>query len=378
MNEPTGKVKQNEIQTARCHGHESRRLRRRTDKARDSEIGPYVATIKGRKRLSVSEEKSLAEAIARGDKDALSRLIECNLGLVVKHAQECTGHGATIDDLIGAGNVALIRAAEQYQPSHGVRFSTYASVCIKKAIRREIASSAIIRLPHHILALSAQTPQGGTCSGAEMDRKPTFDEVASSLGLSNLLKSRLARAQLVRNVQQESTDVRENGGWSSAHVLDPSEPFTLANESPDDKRLLESRLECLDEQEKQVLSMRHGFGKDGPMTLARIARIVGVNKESVRMIELRAAQKLRIPTSPQTSDLAEGSGRKKRRRRGGTIVWPGTRSSRRRRRTVTGIQSAGRDAGGAELKAAPSGAPDSGAASQEAAPLERQFSESLE
>ena len=93
QHESTGEVKKNEIQTARFHGG-SRQPARRTEKARHREIGPYLATIKYRKRLSTSEEKSLAEAIARGDKDALSRLIECNLGLVVKIARECAGHGA--------------------------------------------------------------------------------------------------------------------------------------------------------------------------------------------------------------------------------------------------------------------------------------------
>ncbi len=173
-------------------------------------------------------------------------------------------------------------------------------------------SAAIIRLPDRILALLHKLRKAERALALEMDRKPTFDEVASSLGLAKLLKSRLVRAQLVRNVLQESTNVRESGGWSSADVLDSSEPPTLAEESPDERRLLESRLERLDEQEKHVLAMRHGLGEDGPMTLARIARIVGVNKESVRLIELRAAQKLGIQTSPQTSDLTEGAGKKKR------------------------------------------------------------------
>ena len=263
-----------------------------------------------------------------------------------------------IDDLIGEGNLALIRAAEQYQPSHGVRFGTYAGVWIKKALRRTVArSSAIIRLPDRILSLLHKLRKTERALALEMDRKPTFDEVASTLGLGKLLKSRLVRVQLVRNVLQESTNVRESGGWSSADVLDRAESPTLAEESPDQRRLLESRLGRLDEQEKHVLAMRHGLGEDGPMTLARIARIVGVNKESVRMIELRAAQKLGIQRSPQTSDLTEGSGKKKRRRRGGTIVWPGTRSTRRRRRTTTGIQPASPDAGGAELEATAASAP---------------------
>ena len=324
----------------------------------DCEIRPYLATIKHGKRLTASEERRLAEAIARGDKDALSRLVECNLGLVVKIAQECVWHGATIDDLIGEGNLALIRAAEQYQPSHGVRFSTYASVWIKKGMRRAVAStSAIVRLPHHILALLNKLRKAERALALEMDRKPTFDEVASSLGFSKLLRSRLVRAELARNVLQESSNVRESGGWSSADVLDRYGPPELAEEIADDSVVMESRLESLDDREKRVLSMRHGFGNDGPMSLSAIARTLGVTKEGIRLIELKAAQKLRSQGVPVPSSPRARSRKKRRRRRGGTLLWPVKKSSKRRRRAATGIQPSAPDAGGAEQKAVPDGAP---------------------
>jgi hypothetical protein len=91
-----------------------------------------------------------------------------------------------------------------------------------------------------------------------------------------------------------------------------------------------------------------------------------LTKEAVRMIELRAFQKLRRQASPQklksqaspeTSKRTDGSGRKRRRRRGGTLVWPENKLSRRRKRAATGIQPPAREPGGAEQKAVPDGVP---------------------
>ena len=68
--ESTDKVNKTETSPGSSHGHESRRRNRRTDKSRRSEILPYLSSIKSEKLLSAAEESGLAEAIARGDKEA--------------------------------------------------------------------------------------------------------------------------------------------------------------------------------------------------------------------------------------------------------------------------------------------------------------------
>src|SRR5215468_7420893 len=104
--------------------------------------------------LSAKEEHELADAIARGDRDARTRMIQANLRLVVKIAREYAGRGLVLDDLIGEGNLGLIRAAEEFDPGFGTRFSTYASYWIKEAIYRAlINTTATIRLPAHMVSL---------------------------------------------------------------------------------------------------------------------------------------------------------------------------------------------------------------------------------
>ena len=81
-------------------------------------------------------------------------MIRANLRLVVKIARDYVGRGISLDDLIGEGNLGLIRAAEEFDPGFGTRFSTYASYWIKQAIRHALTNTtATIRLPAHMVTL---------------------------------------------------------------------------------------------------------------------------------------------------------------------------------------------------------------------------------
>src|SRR5207253_3748621 len=131
-----------------------------------------------------AEECELAGAIAGGDLDARARMIRCNLRLVVKIARDFAGRGIVLDDLIGEGNLGLIRAAEEFDPRFGTRFSTYASYWIKQSIRQAlINTTATIRLPAHMIGLLTRWRRAERALGREAGRAPTFDEVASHLHL---------------------------------------------------------------------------------------------------------------------------------------------------------------------------------------------------
>jgi RNA polymerase primary sigma factor len=61
----------------------------------------YLREIRDESLLNAAEEHALADAIARGDKDARTRMIQANLRLVVKIAREYVGRGMVLEDLIG-------------------------------------------------------------------------------------------------------------------------------------------------------------------------------------------------------------------------------------------------------------------------------------
>ena len=135
----------------------------------------------------------MAVLIAGGDRAARNRMVQAYLGLVVvirlRGSAPC-GRGLALDDLVGEGNLGLIRAAERFDPDFGTRFSTYASYWIREAIQDALTNrTATIRLPAHMVKLLARWRRAERTLAREGDHTPDFEEVAGSLGLSERQKS---------------------------------------------------------------------------------------------------------------------------------------------------------------------------------------------
>ena len=267
--------------------------RTRTDLVNESEPPTWLCAINERTLLTASQECGLANAIAQGDQNALGKLVEANLRLVVKVAKDYVGRGLTLDDLIGEGNLGLIRAAQKFDPHFGVRFGTYAVYWIKQSIRLALSNStAMIRLPAHILGLMSKWRKAERALSVNLGRAPSFDEVAAALGLSESQKRLLLEAQRARQIKLESTVAPESGRWASLLSCDASGQ-TAVGVDAEDEFPLRSRLECLDGRERMVLSSRYGLDNEPPLTLREIGHRLGVTREWVRKIELRAVCKLR-------------------------------------------------------------------------------------
>ena len=75
-------------------------------------------------------------------------LIESNLRLVLKIANDFLGRGLPWEDLVSEGNRGLVIAARRYDPARGARFSTYSACWIKQAIHQAIAEQGqTVRVP---------------------------------------------------------------------------------------------------------------------------------------------------------------------------------------------------------------------------------------
>jgi len=120
--------------------------------------------------LSADEERELAARIKGGDQAARRQLILANLRVAVEIARGFRNGKVTLDDLIQEGNLGLIRASADFDPSvHGCRFYTYAEVWIRAFIHRSlIANDSLIRVPAHVFRQRKQYRRAGNvmgCSG---------------------------------------------------------------------------------------------------------------------------------------------------------------------------------------------------------------------
>jgi RNA polymerase primary sigma factor len=266
----------------------------------------YLKEIREESLLSAAEECELADAIARGDKDARTRMIQANLRLVVKIARDYVGRGMALDDLIGEGNLGLIRATKEFEPRYGTRFSTYASYWIKQSIRHAlINTSATIRLPAHMIGLLTKWRRAERVLCRQLGRGASFNEVADALGLTEAQKMLVAKAHQARQLKLENNITAPARGlsWGSADHNTPTEAMLEAN---DEWRILLDRLGRLEPRERSVLVLRYGLEGESALTLKEIGRRLGVTREWVRKIEIRAVRKLHNEYAAEMSGAPGG------------------------------------------------------------------------
>jgi len=115
----------------------------------DEGLELYFESIRKIPLVSRQEESILAGKIAKGDKTALNRLVEGNLRLVVRIAKSMWTPPYSLLDLIQDGNIGLVKAAERFDATQNVKFSTYAVWWIRQSISRSMVNTGRqIRLPH--------------------------------------------------------------------------------------------------------------------------------------------------------------------------------------------------------------------------------------
>src|SRR5207249_6146900 len=111
---------------------------RRADDA--GTLSAYLREIGKLPRVTIEEERELGSRIQR-DRDgaAVTRLVEANLRFVVSFAKRYRGLGVSFLDLIHEGNLGLIEAAHRFDPSHNVKFITYAVWWVRESMMHVLA-----------------------------------------------------------------------------------------------------------------------------------------------------------------------------------------------------------------------------------------------
>lgn len=226
-------------------------------------------------------------------------LLEANLRLVFSIARRYTGRGVPLLDLVQEGNLGLIHAVEKYDYTPGLKFSTYASWWIRKAINRALAEfSRVIRLPVHVVEQVGQLTRARRDLSTQLGREPSQAEIATYLDVSpNQLLELVAYDRTTTSLDHEI----EAFGDRALLLLDrrwsvrDDEVGRYDASVRSLKRELHAVLATLTCRERDVLRLRSGLADGRHRTLEEVGRELGVTRERIRQIEKRALGKLREP-----------------------------------------------------------------------------------
>jgi len=260
----------------------------------------YFDDIADSRPLSREREVELAARIQEGDMVARDELVNANLRFVIDVAKNYQNRGLSLSDLISAGNVGLLTAAERFDGTKGYKFISYAVWWIKQSILQSIAEHArTVRLPLNKLSLLKDISKASRNLGQGREGEPAIEEIARELDIPEQeILDTMMSARSVRSLDEsfEEDDERsllnilsdENQATPDSHVLETSA-----------RAQLEEVLESLDERELRIIRLYFGLDGSESLTLEQIGGLMGLTRERVRQLKERALGKLRHPARYQ-------------------------------------------------------------------------------
>lgn len=239
-------------------------------------------------RLKVLKEKEKMELLKKakeGDSKAREDLINGNLRLVLSVIQRFLNRGENPDDLFQVGCIGLIKAIDNFDISHEVRFSTYAVPMIIGEIRRHLRDNNAVRVSRSMRDTAYRAIQAKEKLSNELQREPTVEEIAAELDMKkeNVV---IALEAIVEPVSLHEPVY--NDGGDAIYVMDQ----VGDSNTPDswiDEILLKQAIENLSQREKRILNLRFMLGK----TQTEVAQEVGISQAQVSRLEKGVLKKIK-------------------------------------------------------------------------------------
>lgn len=237
-------------------------------------------------RITHKHGMELFARIKQGDENAREEFLTGNLRLVLSVIQRFSGRGEQADDLFQVGCVGLIKALDNFDTSHNVRFSTYAVPMIIGEIRRFLRDNSSIRVTRSMRDTAYRALQVKTRLVEKNGVEPRLSEIAKELDLpeSDIV---FALEAITDPISLNEPIFNDDG--DAVYVEDQ-----LRDETADDEIWLNGiaisdGIKRLSEREQRIIKLRFFLGK----TQNEVADQVGVSQAQVSRLEKAALAKMK-------------------------------------------------------------------------------------
>lgn len=235
-------------------------------------------------RLEILKNDEMMELLRRtkqGDMAARERLIRGNLRLVLSVIQRFSSRGENADDLFQVGCIGLIKALDNFDMSHGVKFSTYAVPMIIGEVRRYLRDNNSIRVSRSLRDLAYKALQTKETLSRDLQKEPSVSEIALAMGVN--------REEVVMALEsiQEPVSLFEpvfHDDGDAIYVMDQVSDTKNTDARWIENISLSEAMDKLSPREKHILTIRFFEGK----TQMEVAKEIGISQAQVSRLEKNA------------------------------------------------------------------------------------------
>lgn len=247
---------------------------------------------------SPEEEAECAIKAVNGDKRAKDELVMRNLRFVVSVAKKYESQSAPLPDLVNQGNIGLIQASNRFDPSKGYKFISYAVWWVRREIMEYFYnSSRAIRIPTNKISAISKFNEAKSKLAQEEGLELAANDMYGKL--EGFTDSEIDSMIEIDNLNVLSYDKNiSNSEGNTVSMLDLMESSTESTDqmaiNRDKLEVMESLLCDLNPTQKKVIKKFFGIGHNiHPMSLSEISNELGLSRERIRMIKLRALKLLK-------------------------------------------------------------------------------------
>ena len=237
------------------------------------------------KVLSLEEQLELFKRYQNGEEEVKEELIKGNLKLVLSVLKNFTGRADNLDDLFQVGVIGLIKAIDNFDLNHEVRFSTYAVPMILGEIKRYLRDNNSLRVSRSIKDLAYKALKVKDELILKEDKEPKTFEIAKSLHIPEW------------QVVQALNSLKDTVSMFEPIYSDGGDIIYLADQLSNDESLydletkiaLRNALQQIKEKEKYIILQRYMMGR----TQTELAEEIGISQAQISRLEKNGLAKIK-------------------------------------------------------------------------------------
>lgn len=223
----------------------------------------------------------LIEESQNGSYEARDKLVEGNIKLVLSVIKKFNNRGVDLDDLFQVGAMGLIKAIDNFDFSHGVKFSTYAVPMIVGEIRRYLRDNSVVRISRSIKDTAYRALQFKEKYFLEHGKEPSVEQIANTLKLDEI--DVVVALEAIQEPISIYTPIYNNGG-DEIYLIDQIADNADSEDKKINQMIIQEGIAKLNDRLKGIIYSRYYDNK----TQMEIAEELGISQAQVSRLEKSA------------------------------------------------------------------------------------------